>query len=178
MPVRISSGNGVDTSIDNWDLLGRSVPITLTAGGKSVTMTRQIICPQQDRSDGSCSSSNGNYMFLFQLQSTATNVTINIGKLVGFKAVTGDGSGTYGVMICDDAENQSELCTEDPNDPNYSLISGITFKVTSKSEVTFTIPSFPRFPAGVNPLEGQGLTLFIVTQQSAPLPIAYPSIGD
>ncbi len=175
LPVRQSSENGQSGSEDNWTLLGRSVPMTLTAGGKVVKMTRQIICPGQDRSDGGCAS--GNYMFLFQLQSTSTSVPINIGKLQGFTPVGGDGSATYGVMICDDTFNDLELCTEDPGDNNYSLLSGITWK-TGKTTVSFTVPSFPSFPAGEQPEEGQGLTFFVVTHQTSPLPIAYPSIGD
>jgi hypothetical protein len=177
IPVRQSSENGQTGGVDSWTLLGRTVPITLTANGKKVTMTRQVICPQQDRLDGSCYNSNGNYTFLFQLQSTSANVTVSIGKLQGFTAVGGNGTGTYGVMICDDANNYLELCTEDPNDPDYTKLSGITFQVTGKTSVSFTVPSFPSFPAGIDPAEGQGLTLFIMTQQSAALPIAFPTIG-
>ena len=175
LPVRQSSDNGQTADSDSWTLLGRSVTIALTANGKKVLVTRQIICPQQDRLDGSCAS--GNYVFLFQLQSISANVSVNIGKLQGFTAVAGNGTGTYGAMICDDTNNSGELCTEDPNDPNFQLLAGITFTVKSKTAVSFLVPSFPSFPAGIDPAEGQGLTLFIVTQQKAALPIAYPSIG-
>jgi hypothetical protein len=184
-PVRQSSDNGIGSSIQQWMLLESSLPVVLTAGGKSVTMTREILCPQQDQSGGSCSPS-GNYMYVFQLQSTATNVTINIGKLQKgtFKAVDQDGPiGTYGFVVCNDDPdnpedgNSAELCTEDPNDPGYNNFSGITFAVKGKTGVQFTIPSFPSFPPG-NSAEGQGLTIYIVTTQSAPIPIIYPSIGD
>ncbi len=175
IPVRQSSGNGQSSGVENWMLLGQTGPVTLTANGDKIKVTREVICPQQDQSDGYCSS--GNYMFLFQIQSTSTNVPINIGKLSGFTEVGGNGTGTYGVMVCDDANNDAELCTEDPGDPTYANIPNITFKVKSKTAVTFTVPSFPAFPAG-NSAEGQGLTLFIVTQQSSASPIAYPTIGD
>jgi hypothetical protein len=177
IPVRQSSENGTGDNVDFWTVLGRTVQIPLTANGKTVKMTRQVICPQQDRSDGGCSS--GNYLFLFQFQSTSANVSVNIGQLQKgiFTEVGGNGTGTYGVMICDDANNDQELCTEDPNDPGYQLLSGITFKLKGATAVQFTIPSFPALPAGVDPAEGQGVTLFIVTQQSTPLPISFPSVG-
>lgn len=176
--VRQSSDNGTGDSIDLWGLLGRTVQIPLSANGKKVMASRQIICPNQNRQNGSCVNDNGSadYLFLFQIQSTSTNVSVNIGKLQGFVKVDGDG-GSYGVMICDDALNAKELCTTDPNDPGFSKISGITFKVKSKTSVSFVVPSFPSFPAGSTPEEGQGVTFFIVTHQSAPLPIAYPSLG-
>jgi hypothetical protein len=187
MPVRQSSDNGQGDPLDeaNWNRLGRTAPITLTANGKKAQVSIQVICPGQDLSyDGSCSSiggggGTGTYLFLFQIQSTSANVSVNIGQLQkgSFTQVGGDGSGTYGVMICDDAQNDQELCTEDPNGPGYADLSGITFTVKSKTLVQFTIPSFPSFAAGSNPAEGQGLTLFLVTKQSANLPIAFPKVG-
>lgn len=176
--VRQSSGNGTGDNVDFWTVLGRTVPIPLTANGKTVKMTRQVICPQQDRADGGCSS--GNYLFLFQFQSTSANVSVNIGQLQKgiFTEVGGDGTATYGVMICDDTNNTQELCTEDPNGPGYADLSGITFTLKGKTAVQFSIgPTFPAFAAGIDPAEGQGLTLFIVTQQSTPLPISFPSVG-
>jgi hypothetical protein len=177
IPVRQSSDNGTGGNVDFWTVLGRTVQIPLTANGKTVKMTRQVICPQQDRSDGGCTS--GNYLFLFQFQSTSANVSVNIGQLQkGIFTEVGGSDPTYGVMICDDANNDQELCTEDPNDPGYTLLSGITFKLKGATAVQFSIgPSFPAFPAGIDPAEGQGVTLFIVTQQSASLPIAFPSVG-
>ena len=177
LPVRQTSDNGIGDNADFWTLLGRSVVIPLAANGKSVKATRQIICPNQDRKNGSCLNQldgSGEYIFLFQIQSTSTNVNINIGKLQGF--VKDETTKTYGVMICNDSNDQ-ELCTTDPNDPNFDNISNITFKVKSKTSVTFTVPSFFNFPAGTTPQEGQGLTLYIKTHQNAALPIAYPSLG-
>jgi len=176
LPVRQTSDNGTAGNEDFWALLGRTTLVGLSANGKSVKATRQIICPNQDRVNGSCDS--GDYIFLFQIQSTSTNVSVNVGKLQGFTRVDGDG-GTYGVMICDDSLNDQELCTSDPNDPNFDNISGITFTVNSKnnSSVSFVVPSFHSFPAGSTPQEGQGLTFFIKTHQNNALPIAYPSLG-
>jgi hypothetical protein len=170
IPVRQSSGNGVGGDVDQWTVLGRTVVIPLSAGGKTVTMTRQIICSSdQDRLDGGCAS--GSYIYLFQLQSTSSNVTVNIGKLT-----KGSFTGSfYGVNICDDAGNDQELCTEDSGETG---LSGITFAVKSKTSVSFTVQgAFPSFPAGTTAAEGQGLTFFIQTQQTSPLPIVLPSIG-
>ena len=180
LPVRQTSDNGVGSGSDSWTLLGRTTQVGLSANGKSVKATRQIICPNQNRVNGSCLNDDGisgDYLFLFQIQSTSTNVFVNVGKLQGFVKV--DDPGTYGVMICDDTLNDQELCTTDPNDPNFTNISGITFKVNSKngSSVSFIVPSFFNFPAGSTPQEGQGLTFFIKTHQKTALPIAYPSLG-
>jgi hypothetical protein len=170
IPVRQSSSNGQGGDVDSWTVLGRTVVIPLSAGGKKVTMTRQIICASDtDRSDGGCAS--GIYIYLFQLQSTSSNVTVNIGKLAK-GSFTGN---FYGVNICDDEGNDQELCTEDSGETG---LSGITFAVKSKTAVSFTVQgAFPSFPAGVSAAEGQGLTFFIQTQQSSSLPIVLPSIG-
>jgi len=170
IPVRQSSANGQGGDVDQWTVLGRTVVIPLSANGKKVTMTRQIICTSDtDRSDGGCAS--GAYLYLFQLQSSSANVTVNIGKLTK-GTFTGN---FYGVNICDDSGNDEELCTEDSNE---SGLSGITFAVKSKTSVAFTVSgAFPSFPAGVTPAEGQGLTFYIQTQQSTSLPIVVPSIG-
>lgn len=171
--IRQSSDNGAGNSPDGWALLGRTVVIPLAANGKSVKATRQIICPDQDRTAGGFCL-GGNYLFVFQIQSTSANVNINIGKLQGF--VKDDTLKTYGVMICNDGNDQ-ELCTTDPNDPNFDNISNITFKVKSKTSVTFTVPSFFNFPAGSTSEEGQGTTFYIQTHQNTALPLAYPSLG-
>jgi hypothetical protein len=43
--------------------------------------------------------------------------------------------------------------------------------------VQFEVQSFPTFEAGVDPAEGQGLTIWVMTQQNSYLPIAFPSVG-
>jgi len=183
VPVRPTSDNGAGSAVDVWMLLGKSVVINLSANGKSVKATREIVCVNPGtRQNGACvnEDGSGDYLYIFQIQSTSTNVSVNIGKLVGFVKKDGDSTlGTYGVNICDDSLNDQELCTEDPNDPDFSKISAITFKVNSKnnSSVSFVVPSFPSFPAGSTPQEGQGLTFYIRTHQNAAFPISYPSLG-
>jgi hypothetical protein len=87
--VRGSSRNGEDSNAPNWLLLGRSKSIPLAANGKKATMTREIICLNQDVENalpsptltlsGSCDS--GVYVCLFQFQSTSVDVGVAIGKL-------------------------------------------------------------------------------------------------
>jgi hypothetical protein len=182
--VRQSSDNGQGNKVQRWTVLGRTVAIPLAANNKTVMMTRQVICTgSTDQKIGGCAS--GNYVFLFQFQSTSTGVTINIGDLQGFPVTPGDPTSSEGVNICDDQLNgnkktpaDKELCTEDPGDPNYLKLPEISFMVTSPSAVQFFVQSFPTFEAGVDPAEGQGLTLFVQTAQgSAYLPIAFPSVG-
>jgi len=185
VPIRQSSDNGTPTNAVTWNLLGRTVPVTLTGNGKSITMRREVICPQQDVASskgdnsaaGGCSS--GEYLLLYQILSNSKNVTLELSGLEAgtFSKVGGNGSGTYGVMICDDANNDAELCTEDSESPGYTNLEKITFAVKGSTSVSFTIPSFPTFSAGENNAEGQGLTLFIVTRQSAPLPISFPTVS-
>lgn len=183
--VRLSSANGQGSAVDTWMVFGRSVAIPLTADGKKVTMTREIICagdPDQDEvSEGGCTS--GIYVYLFQFQSTSTDVLVNIGDLEKGSFTSSSG----GANVCDDADNgdgppngnDMELCTEYPTgySDNFPLLSGITFTVKSKTAAQFCIPSFPDFEAGVNAAEGQGVTLYVQTQQSAEFPIAYPTVG-
>src|ERR1700674_415663 len=176
--IRGSSGNGEDGGAPNWLLLGRSKSITLTANGKKAAMTREIICLNQDVEDafpsptltlsGSCDT--GDYMYLFQFQSTATNLGVAIGKLSGFDPTNVN---NFGVMICDSPNNTIEMCTNDPTGthiPNFAAIAG-------KTSVTFTVPgTFPTYPAGTAQ-QGQGLTSFVITKQAAPLPISLPTVG-
>jgi hypothetical protein len=176
--IRGTSGNGEDSNAPNWLLLGRSKSIPLAANGKTATMTREIICLNQDDENafpsptltlsGSCDS--GVYMYLFQFQSTSANVAVSIGKLVGFVPTNVN---NFGVMICDSPTNTIEMCTNDPTGthiPNFTVVAG-------KTSVTFTVPNtFPTYPAGTAQ-QGQGLTFFVITQQGVPLPIGLPSVG-
>jgi hypothetical protein len=171
-PRRQSSDNGQGNAVDDWTVLGRTVTIPLSANGKKVTMTRQIICAQNgDRVNGSCGS--GNYVYLFQFQSTSSNVTINIG-LLQKGTFTGN---FYAVNVCNDDPqngNSEELCTE----AGSADFSQITYKMKSKTAVSFTVAGiFPSFPAGTTPEEGQGLTFAVQTSQPSPLPITFPSVG-
>jgi hypothetical protein len=176
--VRGTSGNGEDSNAPNWLLLGRSKSIPLAANGKTTTMTREIICLNQDVENsrptptltlsGSCDT--GDYMYLFQFQSTSANVGVSIGRLVGFVPTNVN---NFGVMRCDSPTNTIEMCTNDDG----THIPNIT-AVAAKTSVTFTVPNtFPTYPAGTAQ-QGQGLTFFVITnQQAAPLPIGLPSVG-
>jgi hypothetical protein len=182
LPVRQSSENGTDSSANAWKLFGRTTSQPFTANGKNVQIVRESICPNQNRSTGYCRAADGSgdYIFLFQLQSTDTNVSVQIGRLSGF--VPDAVNPTYGVMVCPIfdptiSNNTLELCTTDPGDPTYQNLPDITFTHNaSNTSVTFTIPNFPAFPAGKIE-QGVGLTLFVKTHQSAYRPIAYPTVG-
>jgi hypothetical protein len=176
--IRGSSDNGEDSNAPNWLLLGRSKSITLTVTGKKATMTREIICLSQDVENafssptltlsGSCDT--GDYMYLFQFQSTSVNLGVSIGRLSGFDP---SNVNNFGVMRCDSPTNTIEMCTNDDGThiPNFTTS-------TTKTSVTFTVPNtFPSYPAGTAQ-QGQGLTFFVITsQQAAPLPISLPSVG-
>jgi hypothetical protein len=173
--IRGVSADGEDSNAPNWLLLGRSKSIPLAANGKKATMTREIVCLSQDVENafpsptptlsGSCDK--GDYMHVFQFQSTSANLGVSIGKLVGFVP---SNANNFGVLICDSSANTIAMCTNDPTGthiPNFTAVAG-------KTSVTFTVPNtFPTYPAGTAE-QGQGLTFFVITQQGAPLPIPLP----
>src|SRR5215469_666225 len=64
-----------------------------------------------------------------------------------------------------------QLCTT----ATASQLPNITFSSTSTT-ATFVIPNFPKFPNGTRH-QGQGLTIFVITQQTAPNPVALPTIA-
>lgn len=180
--IRGSSGNGADTDAVNWLLSGRLAPFHLAASGKSATGTREIVCMNQDVEAtlpspdqtlaGSCDS--GNYMFLFQVQSTSSNVSVVIGRLLGFDPTDAT---SYGVMICDNSSvNSIEMCTT----ATKTQIPTINTTV-SKTGVTFTVPgTFPTYPAGTAQ-QGRGLTFFVIVGNPAKpipaLPLPAPTFG-
>jgi len=177
VPIRGSSSSGENGQASSWLLLGRTAPVTLTHNTESAVMTMEVVCPQQDveasRSSptmtlaGSCDS--GEYMFIYQFQSSSTDVNVKITGLVGF--VANQDLPNYGVLVCDSKSNTIEKCT---TAPDQSLIPDITF--TSKSnQVNFLVPNFPDFSAGSKG-QGQGLTLFIITQGSTAVPIHFPTV--
>jgi hypothetical protein len=169
--IRGSSANGVDSNAPNWLLLGRSKNLSLKGNGKTATMRREIVCPNQDVENarsapvltlsGSCDS--GASMLVYQLQSSASNLALTLKSLAGFDATNAN---NFGVMICDSPDNTIELCTNAP----VSSIPNITTTTTTNS-VTFTVPgTFPTYPAGTAQ-QGQGLTFFVIIQQTPPLPL-------
>lgn len=178
IPVRGSSRNGEDGSAQFWAMLGPTQLLTLAKGTTQVMWKMQVVCPTQEltnainpsdtHNDGACE--DGAYLYIFQLRSTATNVSVLLSGLQGF---TPDAtSPNYGVMLCDSPNNTLELCTTATQDQ----LPAITFSTNAThSTATFVIPNFPNFPAGTNH-QGQGITLFILTQQSGPRPVSVPRI--
>jgi hypothetical protein len=181
-PVRGSSNNGVDGDAFNWNLMGPTAAIPRHNG--TVTLQTQIVCTNQSvaaavvgntdtTTAGTCL--DGNYTFLFQVQTTATSLTATLSNLVGF---TADATlPTYGLAVCDndpdspESSNTLQLCTQ----VSTLDISGITATPNKKgAKVVFTMPTIPAFPAGIGK-QGQGLTFVIVEQQTGPF-IAVPKI--
>jgi len=185
VPVRGSSQNGVDSIAPFWNLAGPTGPSARHGG--TVTLETQIVCTNQDvaaaldntdsANAGGCVS--GGYTFLFQIQTTATSLTVTLSGLVGFKPLIADPGSTYGVAVCDNDPNNSqasntlELCTQ----VSGTQLSAITATVNkNNTKITITIPSIPNFSAGVGN-QGQGLTLVVVTQQGVSHPISVPKIS-
>ena len=177
IPVRGSSQNGEDADAAFWNLFGPTEVRTLNKGTTTVNYKQQVVCTNQTVTNavnqqdtlhsGTCE--DGSYLFIYQLRSSATNVTVTLGKLVGFTANAN--TPTYGVMLCDSSTNTLELCTT----ATSSQLPNITFRSTSTT-ATFVIPNFPKFPNGTRH-QGQGLTIFVITQQTAPNPVALPTIA-
>lgn len=189
VPVRGSSQNGVDSIAPFWNLSGPTGP--LSRHGGTVTLETQIVCTHQDVSaavdntDSASATANaggcvsGGYTFLFQIQTTATSLTVTLNGLVGFTPIIADPGSTYGVAVCDNdlnnpqASNTLELCTH----VSGTELSNITATVNkNKTKITFTVPSIPNFSAGVGN-QGQGLTLVVVTEQGVSHPISVPKIS-
>lgn len=182
-PIRGSSSNGVDSIAPFWNLAGPTSPLPRRKG--TVTLKTQIVCTHQDvaaavdntdsTNAGACVS--GGYTFLFQIQTTATNLTITLSNLVGFTPIVADPSSSYGIAVCDnDPNNPSntlELCTQ-VSGLDISNINATVNKANTK--VTYTVPSVPAFPPGVGN-QGQGLTLVVVTEQGTSHPISVPKIA-
>ena len=185
VPVRGSSNNGVDSNAFNWNLYGPTAPIARHGG--AVMLQTQVVCTNQqvaatvfDNTDtttaGTCL--DGNYTFLFQIQSAATNLTVTISNLVGFTADASEPAPTYGLAVCDNdinnpqSSNTLQLCTQ----VSGLDLSNITATVNKKSaKITFSVPSIPAFPPGIGK-QGQGLTFVVLETQTGPT-IAVPRIS-
>jgi hypothetical protein len=178
IPVRGSSRNGSDDIAQFWALFGPTQVVTLTKGTTTVNYKQQVVCPTQDVTaavnpsdtlhDGTCEG--GSYMFIFQLRSSATNVNVQLSGLSGF--TQDDSSPSYGVVLCDSSTNTLELCTT----ATEAQLPAITFSHNAtNTTVNFVISSFPKFPNGKKH-QGQGLTIFVITNQTAPNPINLPVI--
>lgn len=182
VPVRGTSNNGDDSIAQLWNLFGPTQVVSLTKGTTTVNYKQQVVCPNQDETnasdpsntlhDGACNggSTGTQYLFIYQLRSSATNVTVQLSGLSGFTPNTGDAP-TYGVMLCDPG-NTLELCTT----ATQSQLPAMTLSSNAAhTTATFVIPNFPKFPNGVKH-QGQGLTIFVLTNQTASNPISLPVI--
>ena len=179
-PVRGASGNGSNPDAAAWNLLGRSRTISLAAVGKQVNMRRQTVCLNEDVENslprptpqltGTCHS--GVYLHLFQFESSSLNVTVSVGDI----AVDPAYPQNYGVLLCDnhspltDTDNTLELCT------NWKgSLPDITVSM-AKNAVGFAVPNFPAYPKGIQN-QGRGLTLYVIVQQKAALPVQIPMVA-
>jgi hypothetical protein len=185
--TRGSSNNGVDNGAPFWNLFGPTAP--LPRAGGTVLLRTQVVCANQqvasavdvgttDFADaGSCK--DGAYLFLYQITSTASNLTVVLKNLVGFTPVLNDPDSSYGVETCDSAMNTLELCSNVAGATTTALkqLAKITATVSANNtKVTFTIPKVPVFPTG-SASQGSGLTLVVVTQQAPGLPVNYPKLS-
>ena len=179
IPVRGSSRNGENSSAQFWNLGGPTQVLNTSKGTTQLTYKYQVVCPTQqvtaavnptdEFDNGACADSN--YMFVFQLNSTATNVTVQLGGMSGFTFNDDPDNGTFGVLLCDSSANTLELCTK----ATQEQLPAITFSSTATT-ATFTIANFPVFPPGKNH-QGQGLTIFVMTTQHAPHPVYIPRLS-
>jgi hypothetical protein len=186
VPVRINSHNGTDSIAQLWNLFGPTQVVSLKKGTTTVNYKQQVVCINQDETnasdpsntlhDGACDgdSTGTQYLFLFQLRSSATNVTVQLSGLSGFTpTTTNDPNPTYGVMLCDPSNtNTLELCTTATQDQLPAIIQSAN---PAHTTATFVIPNFPKFPNGLKH-QGQGLTIFVLTKQTASNPISLPVI--
>jgi hypothetical protein len=178
IPVRGTSRNGEDSNAGFWNLLGPTSLLTLTKGTDKVMFKYQVVCPTQDvavavspshtQNAGTCES--GSYLYIFQLRSTAKNMTVVLSGLMGF--TPDPDSPNYGVMLCDPT-NDLEMCTNATEDQ----LPAVTFTTTGTNNgiANFFIPSFPNFPPGKNH-QGQGLTIFVLCSLGQPRPVAIPRV--
>jgi hypothetical protein len=185
VPVRVNSRNGTDSIAQLWNLFGPTQVVTLKKGTTTVNYKQQVVCPNQDETnasdpsntlhDGACNgdSTGTQYLYLFQLRSSATNVTVQLSGLAGFTPSTDPSNPTYGVMLCDSSNvNTLELCTTATQDQLPAITQSSNAAHTT---ATFVIPNFPKFPNGLKH-QGQGLTIFVLTNQTASNPISLPVI--
>lgn len=183
-PVRGASQNGIDIHAAFWNLVGPTAPSVRQNG--AVAVERQIVCTTRDVSAaldtadiadaGTCVS--GDYTFLFQIQTSATSLTVTLSNIVGFTPVIDDPASSYGVAICDNdpknpqTSNTLQLCSH-VSTLDLSSISATVNKENTR--IKFVVPSMPTFAPGVG-YQGQGLTLVVVTNQPGVHAISVPRI--
>jgi hypothetical protein len=183
LPIRHGSDVGSNSNAVNWNLYG---PTLLFPDG-AVSTNQEVICPGQDvaaaagdnANSGGCSS--GTYLFVYQFTSTKTNVVFTVNDLHGFTFNENSGSpdsSSVGVIQCDTSgSNTTGLCTTLAASGAAASFPAITFTHASNNQwVSFHVPSVPAYPAGTG-TQGKGLTVFVETHQSAPIPVAIPKVN-
>jgi hypothetical protein len=178
IPIRHGSDVGVTSNNVDWNLLGPS----LIVPDGAVSTKQEVICAEGDvasafgdnTNSGGCSS--GNYIFLYQFTSTKTNLVFSLTNLQGFTYnvnPSDPGASTVGVLQCDSG-NTTILCTTLAASGAASSFPAITFTHPKTNvSVAFHIPSVPAYPAGTG-TQGQGLTVYVQTHLTTPVPLALP----
>jgi hypothetical protein len=177
LPIRHNSDVGASSNAANWNLFG---PSLLFPDGE-VSTYQEVICTggvaseqNDDANAGGCEG--GSYLWVYQFTSTKTNVVFSLTGMKGFtfnENSTNPDEATVGVIQCDTSgSNTTGLCTTLTTSGPTSTFPAITFTHNATS-VSFHIPSIPAYPAGTG-TQGQGLTVFVVTQQSSAIPVAIP----
>lgn len=177
IPIRHGSDVGVTSNAVSWNLYG---PSLLFPDGE-ISTYQEVICPQgvaaaDDDNTNAGGCEGGQYIWVYQFTSTKTNIVFTVNDLVGFtfnEDTSDPDESTVGVIQCD-SNNTAGLCTTLAASGAASSFPAITFTHPKTNvSVSFHIPSVPAYPAGTGG-QGQGLTVFIETQQSSPIPVAIP----
>jgi hypothetical protein len=185
LPLRGSSKNGITEQSSNWNIFGPVASIPRHGG--DVSLRTQVVCANRDlvnavnpedfENSGTCQS--GNYLFIFQIQSSVDKLVVVIGNLVGFTPDETEGFASYGLLVCEDS-NTAELCSDTAHASTDALAKLDKISVTVNKKATaikFRIPRFPLLPAGVGPRQGQGLTFVVLTAQPVGQPVVVPRIS-
>ncbi|MGB8541339.1 MAG: hypothetical protein WCD49_06845 [Candidatus Acidiferrales bacterium] len=179
VPIRHGSDVGGNSNAVDWNLYG---PTLLFPDGE-ISTNQEVICPGQDVASasgdntnaGGCSS--GTYIFIYQIPTAKANSVFTVKDLVGFtfdENSASPDSSTVGVIQCDTG-NTTGLCTTLGTGAAASF-PAITFTHSGNTSVSFHIPSVPAYPAGSG-TQGQGLTVFVETHQTTPVPVAIPKVN-
>jgi hypothetical protein len=182
LPIRHGSDIGTTTIADAWNLFG---PTTTSALTTATTVSQEILCPNQqvasangdEKNAGGCTG--GEYLFLFQIQTTKTTpIVVSVKNLVGFTFTDNSSSpstSTVGVIECDSG-NTVALCTT-LGSGAAAEFPAVTFThSTDNTVLNIHIPAdLPAYPKGKG-TQGQGLTVFVQTKQSTAIPLAFPKL--
>jgi hypothetical protein len=180
IPIRHGSDVGSDSNAVNWNLYG---PTLLFPDG-AISSNQEVICPGQDVASASGDNTNaggctsGNYIFIYQIPTAKTPAVFTVKDLVGFTFddnPASPDSSTVGVIECASG-NTTGLCTT-LGTGAAAQFPAITFThPANNTMVSFHIPTLPAYPKGTG-TQGQGLTVFVATHQTTPVPVAIPKVN-